>query len=290
MLKCQALTGKKLPCKNNGVVRLNGCYHCFWHDKYPPRPCEAMIPLSDEERKSSFLTEFNAKIKDVVLTNSSFDGSIGHQVEKLLGISPNSSQEPDYKGLEIKSHGGSKITFFDLTPVSMYGKGRSKNGLTFNANFCQWFGSQNVKKDNRWSWSGKICPSYYGQWSQGGQILGVSANGAIQITYNYERDQRLCKEVVVPLDLRKNDQLIVVWERAQLENALRKFRSGFALIGHNKRTFTNCDVTTRPITYDNFITLFRERKIIFDSGRYATNNRPYSQFRTTTNVLKAFCN
>lgn len=40
------------------------------------------------------------------------------------------------------------------------------------------------------------------------------------------------------------------------------------------------------IDFNKFITLFKNNKIIFDSGMYEGNTRNYSQFRSNCNIFK----
>ena len=88
--------------------------------------CTAILSLSIENEKSmlgSFLNNYIAlengtaeellyKIKEIAKSQirslKKGDTSIGYTIEKHLGIEANSSKDPDYKGIEIKSGRGNK--------------------------------------------------------------------------------------------------------------------------------------------------------------------------------------
>lgn len=79
-------------------------------------------------------------------------GSEGHYIEKMLTISHNSKNEPDYKGFEIKKN-SRKITFGDWSSSSyLFNQNtcmKKINKIPFNISrddFMKYFGTYNLKK------------------------------------------------------------------------------------------------------------------------------------------------
>lgn len=66
--------------------------------------------------------------KKVIMTNKA-DTAIGRSVEHYLGINMNSNKEPDYKGIELKTHriaSHNRVTLFSQAPFSFPKYGSSK--------------------------------------------------------------------------------------------------------------------------------------------------------------------
>lgn len=204
-------------------------------------------------------------------------GSKGQWLEIQMGLNPNSRNEPDLFGYEMKKM-STKITFGDFS-ASEYLFSLNKNKLDFlnrldvklsRNNFIRFFGNPNPKKHNRYSWSGACIPRY-GLWNNCGQILFFDDESNLLIEYCYERDKRESKSKLT--DWLKPKQItIAIWKRDKLEkNINNKFNmNGFFICKKNSSGEFDRICFGRSFDF-----------IFFDSGMYIGNTRNYSQFRSS---------
>lgn len=146
--------------------------------------------------------------------------------------------------------------------------------------FIKYFGNQNTKKHNRYSWSGKCIPTY-GKYNECGQILTIDDNNNICIFYSYEKDLRDHK---VEYDfLKQGKKLIVIWTSTKMEKHINnKFNfNGFFICKKENSDMYNKICFGKPFNFQYFIDNIKKQNIIFDSGMYCGNTRNYSQFRST---------
>ena len=244
--------------------------------------------------KKHIIEVFNKKIKGKEISLDTYNkkhcGKEGHWLEKQMGISHNSYNEPDINGFEMKKN-SKKITLGDFSASEYcFSRDRKKINLLNNwtndiqitrNQFIQLFGEPNTKKNNRYSWSGKCVPTY-NEWNNCGQIILVNEQNDMIVKYSFSKDMRERKHNL-PEFLKKDELTICFWDSAKLKtNVNRKF---------NQRGFFICKKIGnkyekicfgKPFDFDFFINQFKHKKIKFDSGMYEGNNRNYSQFRTNS--------
>ena len=205
-------------------------------------------------------------------------GSEGHWLEKQFGIKPNSNNDPDILGYEIKKD-SKKITFGDWC-ASEYIFNNKKNKLTQD-NFLKMFGSINPKKNNRLSWSGTVFPKYGLKYNYAGQRIRFLDNEDLVIEYSYENDTREEKETF-PENFKINEPIILaIWYKSKLEkHILNKFGvKGICICKKNKENVYNKICFGKTIDFEFFKKGMETKKIILDSGMYKGNSRKYSSFR-----------
>ena len=246
--------------------------------------------LSD---KQLVLELFNTNVKGVEINiesqNPSHCGREGTWLEKKMGIKPNSKNEPDIYGYEMKKF-SNKITLGDFSASEYLFSGNYKrntinllNGFTdefklSRREFIKTFGSPNPLKNNRYSWSGSCVPKY-NKWSPNGQILTIKENNDIIIYYSFSNDTREVKSSFIDI-LKRDNITIAIWKAEKMKNHIdNKFnKKGFFIC---KKTENKYDKICfgRPFDFDFFIDCIKNNKIIFDSGMYEGNSRNYSHFR-----------
>lgn len=243
--------------------------------------------VSKENRNKEIILElFNKKVrgkkfdKDV---NNSHCGSEGHWLENLMGILPNSYNEADILGYEMKKD-SNKITFGDWG-ASIYIFNKRKYKLTRD-NFLKMFGSTNPKKNNRLSWSGKVFPKYGLEYNYAGQRIRFLQNDNLVIEYSYKNDSRK-EKIFFPKDFKTNEPIeLACWTKFKLEkHILKKFGvKGFFICKKNKENIYDRICFGKVIDFQFFKRGLENNKIILDSGMYQGNSRNYSQFRASKSL------
>lgn len=250
--------------------------------------------------KEKIIKRFNdnvkGKIPDTTLANQKHDGKNGHWLETQMGITHNGDNKPDLFGYEMKNKTTSgKISFGDWSAdeyIFLHGRGKNKiNSINQNyqltrKQFLEIFGKPNVEKNNRLSWSGIPCPTYYLDITTFGQELKLDNNENIIILYHYSKDTRTNKNSIVPSNLQNDNIIIALWKKDTLKRKLEdKFnQKGWFTVSTNQNGFYEKIHFGNPMNYDSWIELFKNKKVFFDSGMYDGNIRPYSQWRATTGV------
>lgn len=243
--------------------------------------------------KSKIIALFNSNVRgrkpDSSKSNVGHDGKDGHWLETQMGVSHNASNSPDIYGFEMKNNTSSKTTFGDWSADYYIFKDK-KYGIDRNT-FLSIFGAPNKQKNNRYSWSGKPCPKI-NIYNDFGQKLSVDENNNILVIYSFEKDRRLNKLGIVPVNMRKKDLLIAKWiaESTKLK-VERKFnnRGWFKCIKNHEGTY-NKIVFGNPINFDTWIDGVRKGFIFFDSGMYQGNSRNYSQWRANNTYWDSLIN
>lgn len=233
------------------------------------------------------------KIPNVKSSNSKHSGKYGHWLEAQMGIARNSDNKPDLLGYEMKNKTTSgKISFGDWSadeyifisdsPINDI----NKKFQFSKKDFLKTFGKANPNKGGRYSWSGIPCPTYYNQTSEYGQKLTIDSSDNVVIIYNYLDDKRKDKETLVPIEMQKENLILVRWKKETLKKKLEdKFnQNGWFTCSTDKTRKYNGIHFGEPMNFDSWIKLFKDRKIFFDSGMYDGNIRPYSMWRATTGV------
>ena len=140
------------------------------------------------KNKQEIINRFNQNVKgkksDTTQNNQKHDGKEGHWLETQMGITHNGDNAPDLFGYEMKNQTTSgKITFGDWSAdeyIFLHGRGKNKINSVNNDfqisrdEFLKIFGKPNILKNNRLSWSGSPCPTYYEDMSIFGQSLIIN--------------------------------------------------------------------------------------------------------------------
>ena len=250
--------------------------------------------------KEKIVKRFNDNVKgktpDTTSANQRHDGKNGHWLETQMGITHNADNKPDLFGYEMKNETSSgKISFGDWSAdeyIFLHGRGKNKiNSINQNyqitrKQFLEIFGKPNIEKNNRLSWSGTPCPTYYLDVTTFGQELKIDSNENIVILYHYSKDTRTNKSFVVPSNLQNENIIIARWGKDTIKRKLEdKFnQNGWFTVSTNSNGAYEKIHFGEPMNYESWIKLFKERKVFFDSGMYDGNIRPYPQWRATTGV------
>jgi len=246
-----------------------------------------VISSKQKNNKEIIVELFNKNVRgkkyNKVITNNHC-GTEGHWLEKQMGIKPNSNNEPDKLGYEQKKDSG-KITFGDWSALEYIFKKNNKYNLTKD-NFLKTFGSPNPKKNNRYSWSGKVFPKYGVKYNYAGQRMIFLENDDLVIQYSYLNDTREEKTSYME-DFKINVPIVLArWNKYKLENhILSKFGvKGFYICKKNKENIYDKICFGKVIDFQFFKIGLENNKIILDSGMYQGNSRNYSQFRANKSL------
>jgi|DEB0MinimDraft_4_1074332.scaffolds.fasta_scaffold31344_2 hypothetical protein len=249
-------------------------------------------PFDDD--KQYIIDLFNNKVKGIEVClknqNTNHCGKEGHWLESQMGIKHNSSNEPDIKGYEMKK-ASKKTTLGDFSASEYAFSGKNKrehinilnnwndSEMTISrSDFIKWFGNPNVKKNNRYSWSGSCVP-VYGKWNNNGQTISINKDKDIIIYYSFSQDSR-SKKNEFPCYLKKDNVVIAIWKSEKMKPHIdNKFnKKGFFICKKKGKTYQSI-CFGKAFNFDYFIECIKNKKIIFDSGMYDGNLRNYSQFR-----------
>ena len=155
------------------------------------------------DKKQQIIKLFNENVKNKkIIIESKYkncDSAEGYWIETQMGLKHNSDNAPDILGYEMKKD-SKKITFRDYSaseyifsvnkPVlCLFNKWNDKNIKMTRDEFIKYFGNANVKKNGRFSWSGKCVPTY-GEYNNCGQKISIDDDNNICIFYKYDKDQR----------------------------------------------------------------------------------------------------
>lgn len=229
-----------------------------------------------------FYKNVKGKKADTSQANSKHDGSGGHWLETAMGVKHNGDNAPDLLGFEMKNHTTNKTTFGDWSgEYKIFGSRRRGKDITQDE-FVQIFGSPNLEKEGRYSWSGSVAPKISG-FNFAGQKLTVDNDG-IRAIYCYSEDTRKDKDSLVPIKYRVENLVLESWSKSFIKQRLNKFENGwFKVIADASGVYTEI-VFGDGIDVDTFLQYVKTGDIYFDSGMYVGNARPYSQWRAN-NVL-----
>jgi len=245
-----------------------------------------MISLGKEQIISLFNQHIRGKEIFTITQNIKHCGKEGHELERLMGITRNSKNEPDLFGYEMKKD-SKQITLGDFSASEyIYTKPTKRTNTWIEESisrneFIQYFGNPNPLKNNRYSWSGKCVPTYY-DWNSNGQTLLVSENNDIVIYYSYSKDTRNIK-INYPKILKQDNLVIAIWKAEKMMSHINnKFnQKGFFICKKINNKYEKI-CFGKPFHFDYFIECIKNKKIIFDSGMYQGNTRNYSHFRGTS--------
>lgn len=242
-----------------------------------------------EEQKKAILNLFNEKVRgkkpDISNANIRHHGASGHWLERQFGIDANGRNDADLFGYEMKNNTSAKTTFGDWSANYRI----FKNNPDFNRNqFLKTFGKPNQLKNNRYSWSGEPCPNIKG-FNKFGQKLEIDDTNNIIAIYNYSKDLRPEKAIIVPENFQIEGLILAKWESASIKGKLeRKFNQNgwFKCLLDESGVYCSI-VFGAPMNYDGWIKLVKLGIVFFDSGMYQGNNRPYSMWRANNNFWES---
>lgn len=246
--------------------------------------------MSIHENEQKIVELFRQKVlglkPDTSGSNVKHAGKAGHWLERQMGVAANRNTAPDLLGYEMKNATTSKTTFGDWT-ANYYifkdpqFKSPRDNSKQFNReDFLNVFGKPNLLKNNRLSWSGEPVPKI-NQVNGYGCTMQVDNQNNILILYNYFLDQRIEKISLVPVEMQVSSVILAKWDADSIR---KKVEDKF-----NQNGWFKCELGSdgayseivfgEPLSFENWIDLVKKGIIFFDSGMYATNNRPYSMWR-----------
>lgn len=248
-----------------------------------------------DKQKKTIIELFESNVKgkkpDTSNQNSKHDGKKGHWLETQMGIEHNGDNAPDLYGFEMKNKTTSgKITFGDWSAdeyifIADKNINETNREFQFSRNdFLKVFGKPNPEKEDRLSWSGIPCPTYYGDITSFGQELTMDNEENIIIMYHFSKDTREDKSKIIPANMQKDKLIIAKWYKTSLKKKLEgKFnQNGWFTCSTDKEGKYDHIHFGLAMNYDSWIKLFKKKIVFFDSGMYETNNRPYSQWRAST--------
>lgn len=224
--------------------------------------------------------------------NAKYYGYEGHMIEKSLGLKINNNNEPDIDGYELKKF-SSKISFGDWSATSYIFNPNDDLKLTNGINtsisrieFLKMFGTYNIVKQ-RYSWSGRCIPKY-NEWNYNGVKIKFNKNNDLLIVYDYSKDTRNNKNEIIKEELHNKKLILAYWKYDKIKKNLeKKFNiKGFIIVNYKKNKYDNIMIG-KPIDFKMFKKLFKENKIVFDSGMYQGNSRNYSMFRASNKIWKS---
>jgi len=261
--------------------------------------------MNKEHIITTFLENVKGKHPNTSGLNSGHDGKEGHWLEKQFGIIHNANNSADIYGYELKNQTTSKTTFGDWS-ANRYIFNDPEYLHLFNGNtvierrdsFLLIFGKSNLKKGGRYSWSGEPCPKIMG-FNKFGQILEITPEKDIVVVYDFSQDQREDKSNIVPTPLQSGRIELARWfgEKSPSSKAKDKCLKAKLEDKFNDKGWFTCKKDSsgayeeicfgNPINFDTWIELVAQGIVFFDSGMYAGNNRPYSQWRSNNSFWES---
>lgn len=247
---------------------------------------ESLDVLTSKIRKL-FEDNVKGKKEDVAQYVQQHDGKGGHWLEKQMGVPHNSRNAPDLFGFEMKKHSRCKTTFGDWSPdrrTKLWGS--STAGV-----FLSSFGSPNIAKAGRLSWSGAVFPRV-GPSNYAGQKLVVDSADNIIAMYSYSKDCRPDKNSLVRSHWQSEDLHLCTWLSSDMRTKVeKKFNNNgwFRCIADTDGIYVDIQFGD-PFTFATFITLVRSGDIICDCGMHQGNARPYMNWRAHNTIWDRLAN
>ena len=222
-------------------------------------------------------------IPDLKDFNLNHDGAEGDWLTKKMGLSVNGNNEPDFMGFEMKKDSRGKTTFGDWSPdEALY---KTPNRELHREKFLELFGSPNVDKGGRYSWSGSVFPKV-GKCNNYGQKLDVDRENNILAIYIHENNFVASSKTQMPQRYTSGEIVLAKWGHKTLRRKVEsKFnqRGWFRCLKNNKGAYDRLQFGG-PINFENFIHLFKNGTVYLDCGMHQGNNRPYMNFRANNDL------
>jgi hypothetical protein len=216
----------------------------------------------------------NVKGKEICLKeghNKTHCGKEGHWLENQFGIKPNSNNEPDINGYEMKT-GESSTTYIDKAPDVKYLNGvviKNRDKKT-KQELWRKYSSKKMSEDATiGGWSVK-------KYNDSGQKMIIDDHNNIQIVYDYDNDSRENKD---SLGLDKTPHIIMQWNAASLKTSIeRKFnQNGWYKCVKEGNVFTKI-CFGNPMTFDLWIEQVK-KGVIYHDGYSKLKGRGRHVFR-----------
>ena len=164
------------------------------------------LDVNIDNDKQYIIKKFKDNVQGIEICldgqNMKHNGKEGHWLEKKMGIKPNSKNEPDIYGYEMKKS-ASKTTLGDYSACEyIFSRKNKRNSINMmnewtdeinlsRNDFIKIFGNPNPEKNNRYSWSGSCVPTY-NMYNTNGQILTINENNDIIIYYcSFSKDKEV---------------------------------------------------------------------------------------------------
>jgi hypothetical protein len=245
-------------------------------------PTNFVLKLKMDPEKQLIINLFETNVKGQNIDLSEFtgthDGREGHWLERRMGVVANANNAPDLHGYEMKKSAPT-ISFGDWSADEYLFSKRKifLPQIDFTRNeFINAFGTPNLAKDGRVSWSGKCFPKV-GDYNECGQKLKVTDDGAVVAYYSPTHDMR-------PTKATQGDGRLPIafWsaEKLGLKITSKFGVKGFFVCKKVGATYQKI-CFGKPISTEFFLEQMRLGNIFIDSGMYEGNSRNYSQFRAS---------
>ena len=219
-------------------------------------------------------------------------GARGHWLEKKLGKQPDASNEADFWGYECKAHTNSKTSWGDWSPSEfIFDKGNPYQ--LSRDKFLQLFGKPNIKKNNRYSWSGEPIPKSPCKISNFGQSMEVDRDLNVLIKYNFSKDQRVNKIEIVPKYFQIEGLILAKWygyeSNIKIKKNTRKSLETRIKSKFNQKGWFKCIMKNNiyekivfgaPVNFETWINYLKLGDIYFDSAMKQRNSRNYCMWRS----------
>ena len=244
--------------------------------------------MQREEAKQQIEARFNEYVKGLkprAHVASAHDGLEGDWLTRRMGLEVNGNNEPDFLGFEMKKDSKGKTSFGDWSPNSALYK---SSGIDRD-DFLNLFGSPNPLKGDRYSWSGSVFPKV-DRWNEYGQRLFIDQEN--NITARYRHSMNRVSADRMPIDFHIENLELAFWSAEPIgaQKGLRsKVEDKFNVFGWFRCLKDAAGFYSRlqfggPVTFADFMTLFRSGEIFIDCGMYEGNPRPYMHFRANNTV------
>ena len=229
-----------------------------------------------------FMSNVYGRKPDASDINSCHVGKYGHWLETQMGIAHNGNNAPDLFGYEMKSDTTSgRTTFGDWSPnIKIFGKNRTLS----REEFTKIFGHPSPDNPHRWSWSGKPVPKI-DAWNEYGQIMVIATNDDIQVIYDFDKDQRINKYMLVPERFQSGQHLLMAWTHDLMGQRVEdKFNQNgwFKCLTDSNGVYTTIAFGL-PITFNNWLASVKNGNAFLDAGIYYDelnpNPRQYMSWR-----------
>lgn len=250
-------------------------------------------------------------------------GNLGHWLESNLGGIIDANGDADLSGYECKVESkntswgdwGAPYRIFCDKSYKIFNKKNAYENMWF---LCKSLGVERVhEKDGVYfSMSGKHIPKYINDQTYIGLSL-TEEDQDIYIKYSFSEDKRDDKDILTPNELKKDNLVIYKWHgtnqsfdifkndvinndlpidvtleglkaSVSLEERIRrKFGIHGVVIGmHNKNNGFYGLKFLKSITYQDWLSFFKEKNVKYDPSLTSRNTRPYNQWRSPTRFMK----
>jgi hypothetical protein len=250
-------------------------------------------------------------------------GNLGHWLESNLGGTIDADGDADLNGYECKVESkktswgdwGAPYRIFCDKSYKIFNKKNTYENMWV---LCKSLGVERLhdKDGVYFSMSGKHIPKYINDQTDIGLSL-IEEDQDIYIKYSFSEDKRDDKDILTPNELKKDNLVIYKWHgtnqsfdifkndvinnnlpigvtltglnaSVSLEERIRrKFGIYGIVIGmHNKNNGFYGLKFLRSITYQDWLSFFKEKNVIYDTALTSRNNRPYNQWRSPAKFMQ----